>query len=73
MKRVFSCGFNLFQKEKLNLKQAKAYCSENILYHVIELIRRNNFDSEEIESINEFINQELLSYLLLKYPISDEK
>ena len=70
---VFSNGFKMFEEEKMNNKRTKAYCAENILYNLIQLIRQNQLTSEHLQQMNEFMRDELINYLIEKYPKSEEK
>ena len=70
---VFSNGFKMFEEEKMNKKGIKAYCAENILYNIIELIRQNGLTSQHLQQMSEFMRDELINYLIEKYPKSEEK
>ena len=47
------------------------FCSENMLYNIIELVRKNRFKEQEMKLINKYL-EEQMGYLLLKYPQSEE-
>ena len=68
-RRVFSQGFQLFESGKLTEKKTKVFCSENMLFNVIELVRKNKFQEQEMKLINKCL-EEQMGYLLLKYPQS---
>ena len=57
----------------MNDKSVKAYCAENILYNIIELIRANDMSAEQIRQMSEFMDDEVINYLIEKYPKSEEK
>ena len=63
----------MFEEEKMNKKGIKAYCAENILYNIIELIRQNGLTSQHLQQMSEFMRDELINYLIEKYPKSEEK
>ena len=67
-KEIFSVGFSLLEAGKLTEKKVDAFCSENLLRHVLLLSQANQFVSGNFESLNKFLEQELLPCLLLKYP-----
>ena len=71
-RRVFSAGFNMMEKGKLTEKKAKVFCCENILFNVIELVRKNELKQKEVELINEWLRGDQIGYSLLKYPQSEE-
>ena len=71
--KVVSTGFVLFEGGKLNTRQTKAFCSERILFNIIELVREQKMNAEHLQAINEFIKSEVLNYVILKYPKSEDK
>ena len=71
-RRAFSVGFGVLEKGKLTEKKAKVFCCENILFNVIELVRKNDLKQGEVELINEWLRGEQIGYSLLKYPQSEE-
>ena len=70
-KKVFSRGFQLFESGKLTEKKAKVFCCENLLYNIVEVVRKNKFNAQDVKSMNKSL-EEQLGYLLLKYPQSEE-
>ena len=70
-KRVFSHGFQLFESGKLTEKKTKVYCSENLLFYIIQVMRKNRLGNSFAQSINKWL-EEQFGYLLLKYPQSEE-
>ena len=72
-KEIFSIGFSLYKGGELDEKKVDAFCSENLLRHVLLLSQVNELAPEDFEFLNKFLEKELLPYLLLKYPLSEEK
>ena len=63
----------MFEGGKLNTRQTKTFCSERILFNIIELVREQKMNAEHLQAINEFIKNEVLNYVILKYPKSEDK
>ena len=59
--------------ENLDIRKTKVYCCENILFNLIELIRKNNLSAIDIEEINKVLKEDILPYFFKKYPLSEEK
>ena len=72
-KEIFSIGFSLYKSGELDEKKVDAFCSENLLRHVLLLSQANEFDSEDFKFLNRLLEKELLPYLLLKYPYHSKK
>ena len=72
-KEIFSIGFSLYKGGELDEKKVDAFCSENLLRHIIMLARTNELEPEDFNFINSYLKKELLPYFLLKYPLSEEK
>ena len=70
---VISEGFALFKKEKLSGKQMRSYCSERIVYNLIKLIEDHQMNADEVEAINGFFEKDVLNYIILRYPKSEDK
>ena len=71
-RRVFSAGFNLFEKGRLSEKKVKVFCCENILYNVIQFISKNSLRQQDVELLNDWLRGDQIGYSLLKYPQSEE-
>ena len=50
--RVLSMGFVLFEEGKLNTRQMKTFCSERILFNIIELVREQKMSATHVQAIN---------------------
>ena len=70
---MVATSFLLFKKQKLNSRQMKAFCSERIVFNILRLIQEHDLGTEHVRMINEFLKGEVLDYLILKYPKSEEK
>lgn len=66
-------GFLLLKKKRLNSRQMKAFCSERLVFNILRLIEQQDLGTEHVRMINEFVKEEVLEYLILKYPKSEEK
>ena len=69
---VFSRGFKLYVENKLNKKQMRAFCCENMIHNIMNLIRRNNLQTEQVEFINTSLKEDIIPSLLSKYPKSED-
>ena len=69
---VFSKGFKLYEKKKINEKKMRAFCCENMISNLMEMIKKNRLSTEEIEQVNECLKKEIMPYLLTKYPKSED-
>ena len=70
-RRVLSQGFQLFESGKLTEKKTKIFCSENLLYNIVEVIKKNKLNAEDVKLMNKWL-EEQFGYMLLKYPQSEE-
>ena len=50
----------------------RAFCCENVIYHLIKFIRENNLQAKDIKFIEECLKEEIIPYLLWKYPKSED-
>ena len=70
---MLSEGFVLLKKDVLNSKQMRSYCSERLIYNLIKLIEDHQMNADEVEAINGFFEKDVLNYIILRYPKSEDK
>ena len=51
----------------------RSYCSERLIFNLIELMREHKMSQGEVKAINKFLEKEVLSYIILKFPKSEDK
>ena len=73
VRKILSHGFRLFEKAELGEKQTRVFCSQNILYNIINLIEKNDLKEEEIEMVNKLIQNDIAPYNIMQYPKAEEK
>ena len=71
-KEVFESGFQMYYSDKLTETRMRVFCSENLLFNILELIRKNTFTTQEIQLINQYLINDQCTYFLMKYPKSEE-
>jgi hypothetical protein len=71
VKTVSSAAFNSFSKNEMSFEHAKIYCSENIFRNVVILAQKSGLSAKQIEVIDKHINENVLDYLLAKYPLTE--
>ena len=69
-KVVFSRGFKLFEEKRMDKEQKRAFCCENMIHNIMNLMRENNFGKSEIKLINKILQKEIIPNLLSCYPKS---
>ena len=70
--KVFSRGFKIFVEKKLNKKQMRAFCCENMIHNIMSLAKKNKFGKEEVKLINDSLEKDIIPSLLSKYPKSED-
>ena len=50
--KVFSHSFHLFETEKLDKNKARSFCCANMIYCIIEVIRRNSLKEQDVKLID---------------------
>ena len=54
-KEIFSIGFSLYKGGELDEKKVDAFCSENLLRHIILFSKKNNLDHDDFGFLNLFL------------------
>ena len=69
---VFSRSFKLYEDGTLNRKKMRSFCSENMIFNLMEMIRINKLSASEIKCMSECFQNDIAPYLIYKYPKSEE-
>ena len=70
---VFPRAFKLYLEGKLNKQKMRAFCCENMLHNIMDLIHKNHCGFEEVKFINESLRKDIVPHLLSYYPKSEDK
>ena len=69
---VFPRAFKLYLEGKLNKKKMRAFCCEQMLHKIMDLIQKNNFGFNDVRFINDSLRDDIVPYLISCYPKSEE-
>jgi hypothetical protein len=68
---IISVAFNYYKSDELSYEQTKIFCCENILANMGALIKQYHLSPEDLREIDEFIRDDVLDYLLKRYPLTE--
>ena len=71
-KTTFSTTFNYYYTEQLSYEQARIFCAETILTNIVKLTERMKLTPVQIKTLDEYIQNKILPYMIKKYPLTGE-
>lgn len=73
MEDVLSVSFNMHYTNGMDYEKVKAYCCENFIVNFIKLVKMSKITVKDMKVLEEQLQDDMLPYLNLSYPRSEEK